>query len=92
MTHPDFAPVPTLGRTREDLRFRGWTFIETKWADLGPDRRIKWTTEIKIFRKEGIEKLWFKGRHRNAELFWVGKIPRVDGPRLDTTGVELEVA
>lgn len=75
--HTDHLPVQTLEQCRGDARQMGWAFIETKWADLGPDRRIKWTTEIKIFRKEGIEKLWFKGRHRNAELFWVGKIPKV---------------
>ena len=76
--HTDHLPVQTLEQTRGDVRAMGWAFIETKWADLGPDRRIKWTTEIKIFRKEGIEKLWFKGRHRDAELFWVGKIPKVE--------------
>ena len=76
MTHPDFAPVPTLGRTREDLRFRGWTFIETKFCDV-EDGRMWWHTELKIFRDGGIEKLWFKGRHDDAPLFWTGKIPAV---------------
>lgn len=72
--HTDHLPVQTLEQTRGDFRQMGWAFIETKWADMGPDRRIKWTTEIKVFRPDMIEKLWFKGRHRNAELFWVGQI------------------
>ena len=77
--HTDHLPVETLEQCRGDFRQMGWAFIETKWCEF-KDSRMMWTTEVKVFRKDGIEKLWFKGRHDNAELFWVGKIPKACNP------------
>lgn len=71
--HTDHLPVQTLEQTRGDFRQMGWAFIETKFCDV-KDNRMMWTTEVKVFRPGMIEKLWFKGRHDNAELFWVGQI------------------
>ena len=76
MTHTDGAPIPALGHTREDLRFRGWTFIETKFCDVKAGH-MHWITELKVFRGGDIEKLWFAGRHDDAPFFWTGKIPAV---------------
>ena len=73
--HTDHLPENTLAQCRADARMLKITFIETKWCDV-KDNRMFWTTELKLFRKTGIEKLWFNGRHANAPLFWIGKIPK----------------
>ena len=71
--HTDNVPAQTLEETRGDFRVMGWPFVETKFCDVKAGH-MQWVTEIKVFRPDMIEKLWFKGRHNNAELFWVGQI------------------
>ena len=73
--HTDHLPVETLEQCRGDARQMKVAFIETKFCDLEDGQRLRWITELKLFRKNGIEKLWFDGRNEDAPLFWVGKIP-----------------
>ena len=77
--HTDHLPVETLEQCRGDARALKVPFIQTRFcnADSG---RLRWITELKLFRKDGIEKLWFDGRHENAPLFWGGKIPKACNP------------
>ena len=73
--HTDHLPVQTLEQCRGDARQLGLPFIETRWVEW-KGNRMMWTTEVKVFRPGLIEKLWFKGRHDDSPLFWVGKIPQ----------------